>query len=75
VRYNFKGVVRMSIEPKPKITFAQTEREKIREHFAKRASEAPIPNPFDPESMRKWDEYVQEMHELERQLQEAGEQL
>lgn len=65
----------MSIEPKPKITFAQTEREKIREHFVKRASEAPVPNPFDQESMRKWDEYVQEMHELERQLTEAGDQL
>ena len=65
----------MSIEPKPKITFAQTEREKIREHFTRRASEAPIPNPFDAESMRKWDEYVAEMHELERQLREAGEHL
>jgi len=65
----------MSIEPKPKITFAQTERENIREHFTRRASEAPIPNPFDPESMRKWDEYVAEMHELERQLTEAGDQL
>ncbi|MDO8726942.1 MAG: hypothetical protein Q7J35_12805 [Candidatus Methanoperedens sp.] len=65
----------MSIEPKPKITFAQTEREKIREHFTRRASEAPIPDPFDPESMRKWDEYVAEMHELERQLTEAGDQL
>ena len=65
----------MSIEPNQKIPFAQTEREKIREHFARRAGEAPIPDPFDPESMRKWDEYVQEMHELERQLREAGEQL
>lgn len=52
----------MSIEPKSKITFAQTEREKIREHFAMHAGEAPIPDPFNPESMRKWDEYVQEMH-------------
>ncbi|MCE8429722.1 MAG: hypothetical protein J5U19_15225 [Candidatus Methanoperedens sp.] len=65
----------MSIEPKPKITFAQTEREKIREHFTRRASETPIPNPFDQKSMRKWDEYVAEMHELERQLREAGESL
>jgi hypothetical protein len=65
----------MSIEPKPKITFAQTERERIREHFARRAGEAPLFNPFDPESIRKWDEYVAEMHELERQLMEAGEQL
>lgn len=55
--------------------FAQTEREKIRELFVKRAGEAPVPNPFDPESMKKWDEYVQEMHELEAQLREAGEQL
>jgi hypothetical protein len=55
--------------------FAQTEREKIRELFVKRAGEAPVPDPFDPESMRKWDEYVQEMHELEAQLREAGEHL
>lgn len=65
----------MSIEPKPKIPFARTEREKIREHFARRAGEAPIPDPFNPESMRSWDEYVQEMHELEQQLREAGETL
>ena len=65
----------MSIEPNQKITFAQTKREKIREHFTRRASEAPIPDPFDAESMRKWDEYVTEMHELERQLTEAGDQL
>ncbi len=65
----------MSIEPNQKIPFAQTEREKIREHFAMRAGEAPIPNPFDPESLRVWDEYVAEMHELERQLREAGDQL
>jgi len=75
VRYNFEGVVRMSIEPNQKITFAQTEREKIREHFTRRAGEAPIPDPFDPESLRVWDEYVAEMHELERQLTEAGDQL
>ncbi|WAM22375.1 MAG: hypothetical protein OI717_00170 (plasmid) [Candidatus Methanoperedens sp.] len=65
----------MSIEPKSKITFAQTEREKIREHFTRRASEAPIPNPFDAASLKVWDEYVQEMHELEQQLREAGEPL
>jgi len=75
VRYNFEGVVRMSIESKPKITFAQTEREKIREHFARRAGEAPVPDPFDATSLKVWDEYVQEMHELERQLTEAGDQL
>ena len=62
----------MSIEPKPKKSFAQTEREKIREHFTRRASEAPIPNPFDAASLKVWDEYVQEMHELEQQLREAG---
>jgi hypothetical protein len=65
----------MSIKPKPKITFAQTEREKIREHFARRASEAPMPDPFDAASLKVWDEYVQEMHELEQQLREAGDQL
>jgi hypothetical protein len=65
----------MSIEPKSKITFAQTEREKIREHFARRASEAPMPDPFDAASLKVWDEYVQEMHELEQQLREAGDQL
>ncbi len=65
----------MSKESKPLKPFARSEREKIREHFVKRASEAPIPNPFDAESMRKWDEYMAEMHELERQLTEAGDQL
>ncbi len=62
----------MEIESKPLKPFARSEREQIREHFAMRAGEAPIPNPFDPESMRRWDEYVQEMRELEQQLQEAG---
>ena len=65
----------MNKESKPLKPFAQTEREKIREQFIRRAGKAPIPNPFDPESVRKWDEYVQEMHELETQLREAGEQL
>jgi len=65
----------MSIEPKSKITFAQTEREKIREHFVKRASEAPIVSPLDPSSMEAWWDYVDEMREIERQLQEAGESL
>jgi len=63
----------MEIESKPLKPFARSEREKLREHFARRAGEAPIPNPFDPVSLRVWDEYVQEMHELERQLREAGE--
>jgi hypothetical protein len=57
--------VTMSKESKPLKPFAQSEREKIREQFVKRAGEAPIPNPFDPESMRKWEEYVYEMQELE----------
>ncbi len=65
----------MSMEPNQKIPFARTEREKIREHFARRAGEAPIPNPFDAESMRKWEDYVDEMRELELQLREAGETL
>jgi hypothetical protein len=51
----------MSKESKQLKTFAQTEREKIRDHFAKRAGEASIPNPLDPESMRTWDEYVKEV--------------
>ncbi|MBU4138696.1 MAG: hypothetical protein KJ729_01935 [Euryarchaeota archaeon] len=65
----------MSTESKPLKTFARSEREKIREQFVKRAGEAPIPNPFDPESLRVWDEYVQEMHDLEQQLRDAGDQL
>jgi hypothetical protein len=56
-------------------TFAQSEREKLREHFTRRASEPPIVNPFDPESMRTWDQYVMEMRDLENQLREAGDQL
>jgi hypothetical protein len=47
----------MSIKPKSKITFAQTEREKIREHFIKRAREAPIVSPLDPSSMEAWWDY------------------
>ncbi len=65
----------MNKESKPLKPFAQTEREKIREQFVRRAGEAPIPNPFDAESMRKWEDYVDEMRELELQLREAGEQL
>lgn len=65
----------MSKESKPLKPFAQTEREKIREQFVRRAGEAPIPNPFDPESLRVWDEYVLEMHDLEQQLRDAGDQL
>lgn len=65
----------MNRESKPLKPFARSEREKIREHFTRRASEAPIPNPFDAASLKIWDEYVQEMHELEQQLREAGDQL
>ncbi len=65
----------MNRESNPLKPFARSEREKLREHFAMRAGKAPIPNPSDPESMRKWDEYVLEMHELERELREAGEML
>ncbi|MBU3966160.1 MAG: helix-turn-helix domain-containing protein [Euryarchaeota archaeon] len=63
-----KEAVCTNKESRPLKPFARSEREELREHFVKRAGEAPIPNPFDPESMRSWDEYVQEMHELERPL-------
>lgn len=51
---------------------AQTNREKLREHFKRRASSPP----YDalPWSSA-WIEYVEEMRELERQLTEAGERL
>jgi len=65
----------MSMKPKPKITFAQTEREKIREHFIKRAREAPLVSPLDPSSMEAWWDYVDEMREIEQQLKDAGEPL
>lgn len=55
--------------------FAQSEREKLREHFTRRASQAPIVNVFDAASIRVWDEYVAEMHELEQQLRDTGDQL
>ncbi len=56
-------------------TFARSEREKLREHFTRRASEAPVVDIFDAVSIREWDEYVLEMHELERQLRDAGDLL
>ncbi len=56
-------------------TFAHSEREKIRELFKAKASNPPIPNPFDAVSMRKWGEYCEEMQELEAQLKAAGESL
>ncbi len=65
----------MCNESKPLKPFARSEREKLREHFVKRAGEAPVHDPLDPASMQLWDEYVQEMHELERELREAGEML
>ncbi len=37
----------MNKESKPLKPFARSEREKLREHFVKRAGEAPIPNPFE----------------------------
>lgn len=52
--------------------FAHQELEKIREHFAKRAGAAPIPNPFNAESMREWELYCEEMRDLETQLRAAG---
>jgi len=65
----------MSIKPKPKKSFAQSEREKIREHFIKRAREAPLVSPLDPLSMEAWWDYVDEMREIEQQLKDIGEHL
>lgn len=65
----------MNSKSKPLKPFARTEREELREHFAKRAGEAPIPNPLDPESMLQWLDYVDEMREIENQLKEAGDSL
>lgn len=66
----------MSIKPNQKITFAPiTEREKIREHFIKRAREAPLVSPLDPSSMEAWWDYVDEMREIEQQLKDSGEHL
>lgn len=56
-------------------TFAKSEREQIRELFKKKASNPPIPNPFDADSLRKWDEYCKEMQGLEAALRECGEGL
>ncbi len=56
-------------------TFAETEREQLRELFKTKASNPPIPNPFDADSLRKWDEYCREMRDLEAALREAGEGL
>ncbi len=55
--------------------FAQSERERLREHFAKRATEVPLVSPFNAASLRIWDEYVDEMRELELQMREAGDHL
>jgi len=65
----------MSKESKPLKPFAQTVREELRYHFARRAGEAPIPNPFDAESMREWEQYCEEMRNLETQLRAAGDSL
>ncbi len=61
--------------PKEHKTFARTEREQLREYFAKRASQAPIPDPLDATSLIEWEEYITEMHELEVQLRNAWEEL
>ncbi len=56
-------------------TFGESEREQLRELFKAKASNPPIPNPFDADSLRKWDEYCREMQDLETALREAGEGL
>jgi hypothetical protein len=56
-------------------TFAKSEREQIRELFKEKASNPPIPNPFDADSLKKWDEYCKEMQGLEAALRECGEGL
>jgi hypothetical protein len=63
----------MNRESKPHKPFAQIEQETIRGPFVKGATEAPIPNHFDPESTRKGENYVDEMRDLEQQHREAGE--
>ena len=65
----------MTRELKQLKPFARSEREKIREHFVKRASEAPVVSPLDPSSMEAWWDYVDEMREIEQQLKDAGEPL
>lgn len=63
----------MNNNPNVKKTFAPiSEREKTRQHFVKRAAEAPIPDPFSAESMETWWDYVEEMREIEMQLQKEG---
>ena len=51
----------MTKESKPLKTFARSDQGKIREHFIKRAREAPLVNPLDPSSMEAWWDYVDEM--------------
>jgi len=65
----------MNTESKPLKPFARSEREQIREHFIKRAREAPLVSPLDPSSMEAWWDYVDEMREIEQQLKNAGEHL
>jgi hypothetical protein len=67
--------VDMDKDSSPNKPFVRSEHEQLREHFIKRAGEAPIPNPSDPVSMTVWEDYVDEMRELERQLREAGDYL
>jgi len=53
-------------------TFAQTDREKLRDHFKQRASNPPYDAlPWSG----AWTKYVEEMRELEGWLVEAGERL
>lgn len=59
----------MNTELKPLKPFVQSERESIRTIFARRASEAPIPDPFNAASMQEWEEYVEEMRNLESQME------
>lgn len=65
----------MNTQLKPLKPFARSEQEKIREHFIKRASEAPVVSPLDPSSMEAWWDYVDEMREIEQKLKDAGEPL
>ncbi len=52
--------------------FAETERERLRELLKQRGRDPPWEAlPWSSE----WEEYVDEMREIERQLREAGEDL
>ncbi len=70
-----KEVEHMRNSTKRNKAFAESEREQLRELFKVKTSNPPIPNPFDAVSMRKWDEYCEEMREIEEQLKAVGELL